>query len=188
MNDTGSSAPFVPCVDPKTLPSPVLSTSTERGVCSPTASLFGRGNVEGFSSKVLNGAASFFDDQSRGVDVNSVFSQPDQVEHSIHAKHADLDPAAAAEVEGNLAADPNETFALHGASTQQNIPGYNASTIKIHSLWHCLPRKIISSGSHFGHFFQAMLSKPNGVVHSETSTASPWPMPLPYPFKRNGSN
>ena len=184
MNDTGSSAPFVPCVDPKTLPSPVLSTSTERGVCSPTASLFGRGNVEGFSSKVLNGAASFFDDQSRGVDVNSVFSQPDQVEHSIHAKHADLDPAAAAEVEGNLAADPNETFALHGASTQQNIPGYNASTIKIHSLWHCLPRKIISSGSHFGHFFQAMLSKPNGVVHSETSTASPWPMPLPYPFTK----
>ena len=163
---------------PKTLPSPALSSSSERGVCSPTASSFGRGNVEGCTSILMDDSGHPTTSRNDGAPLNS---DTFELNHEGRQSNVDTPPPGSADIAG---ANANDVFSFAGVVAQKNVPGSNASTIRIHSLWQSLPRIIISSKSHFGNFFQAMLSKPSGVVHSETSTASPWPMPLPYRFAK----
>ena len=78
-----------------------------------------------------------------------------------------------------------DDFSLHdddgGVVAPSNVPGARATTIRIHSVWHCLPRLVLSSKTKFSDFFRAMLSRPRTAA-KKVVTASPWPMPLPYHF------
>lgn len=98
------------------------------------------------------------------------------------------DPLLAADVEGRVVgdADPCSNVAeeMHDDEVapdivdDRNVPGANASTLRIHSMWRAWPRIIIRGGSGFSLFFRAQCKKAkgDGSVHS---TASVWPMPLP---------
>ena len=45
----------------------------------------------------------------------------------------------------------------------RNVPGANASSLRIHSLWHCLGRHILDSNTGFAFFFPANAQEAAGL-------------------------
>ena len=60
----------------------------------------------------------------------------------------------------------------------KNIPGRNASTLRIHSIWKSMCRLVFKSGCTFSIFLQKLVKWPG--LRSTSPTASCWPMPLPH--------
>lgn len=60
----------------------------------------------------------------------------------------------------------------------KNIPGTNASTLRIHSIWKSMCRLVFKSRCTFSFFLQKLVKWPG--LRSTSPTASCWPMPLPH--------
>lgn len=146
-------------------PSPGFSLSEQRA-CHPTATLGWGGQVEAaspdpaYSSEALHPSDNVF--------------QPSSFEST--AAHVDFSH----DYDLSLHDDDGRPVA------HSNVPGARASTIRIHSVWHCLPRLVLSSKTKFSVFFRAMLTRPRATA-KKVATASPWPMPLPYHFGRTST-
>ena len=67
-----------------------------------------------------------------------------------------------------------------------NIPGSNASTIRLRLSWLSWSRSIFSMGTAFGALYRAQITSRLAVA-KQPATASIWPMPLPYRRKSGQS-
>ena len=144
-----------PLVPPE-LPLPASSTSA-RGACNPTA-LFGRGS-SGTDRLELMTALSPCDSGPHLVGEMLPEPPPDGFRH--------------------FANEEIKRFVV----SEVNVPGSNASDIRIHSVWHAMPRQVLRTDCGFARFFQAMHTSPR-EDYERSSTASLWPMPLPYRLGR----
>lgn len=63
---------------------------------------------------------------------------------------------------------------------QREVPGMNASTLRVGDIWQDLCHHAFSLQSHFGYFVRALVSRTSRPVY-RAPTSSPFPMPLPYP-------
>ena len=146
-------------------PSPGFSLSEQRA-CHPTATLGWGGQVEAASPDPAYSSEAL-------LPSDNVF-QPSSFEST--AAHVDFSH----DYDLSLHDDDGRPVA------HSNVPGARASTIRIHSVWHCLPRLVLSSKTKFSVFFRAMLTRPRATA-KKVATASPWPMPLPYHFGRTST-
>lgn len=97
--------------------------------------------------------------------------------------HDDLEQSLQDDVAGmtNPACDANYESGAFEDGVNKNVPGSNASDIRIEATWHAMPRQVIRGRTKFGLFLQAMFLKPHRCDGAPL-TKPLWPMPLPYHF------
>ncbi len=109
---------------------------------------------------------------------SSAFCTTNEFTKNLAHAQRSLDLPGDADVNGEL-----EKMYDGAPEVGRNVPGANASSLRIHSLWHCLGRHILDSNTGFAVFYRQMLKKPLGY-HDGGPTTAQLPMPLPYVLSR----
>ena len=117
-----------------------------------------------------------FDDSASRIDPSPV---PAAVSSDVEP--VDLSPPFPGDTMNHVAGSDSQVFAASGNGdlvVGKNIPGTNASTLRIHSIWKSMCRLVFKSGCTFSCFLQKLVKWPG--LRSTSPTASCWPMPLPH--------
>lgn len=129
------------------------------------------GGFDSFSNDLQS-----FDDAACRINPSPVpVADPSDVE-PVH-----LSPPSSGDSMNYTPGSDSQFFAASGSGdlvVGKNIPGTNASTLRIHSIWKSLCRLVFKSRCTFSFFLQKLVKWPG--LRSTSPTASCWPMPLPH--------